>query len=204
MSGPAVVRDGDTLDVAGHRVRLFGIDAPELAQSCGRRGGATWPCGNDARSALEKLVQGRRVDCTQKDIDRYRRVVAVCRVGSQDINAALVSSGWALAYREYSSDYIDEEQSARAARRGVWEGSFEYPWDYRSAEESRASSRSSAPATQSANCKIKGNINSKGDRIYHVVGGESYERTRIDTRAGERWFCTEQEAVAAGWRKSRQ
>jgi endonuclease YncB( thermonuclease family) len=205
ISGSALVRDGDTLDIAGHRLRLYGVDAPELDQSCRRRSGASWRCGTAAKAALENLVQGQSVDCTQKDIDRYRRVVAVCRAGNQDINAALASAGWALAYREYSQDYSDEEQTARAAGRGVWDGTFEYPWDYRNsnrAADNRAATSSATP--DSANCKIKGNISSGGDRIYHVAGGEFYDRTRIDTAAGERWFCTEREATGAGWRKSRQ
>src|SRR3546814_1788118 len=88
VSGPARAADGDSLDLSGISVRLFGVDAPELAQSC-ERGGASWPCGKQAASKLASLVAGTSVVCEQKDIDDYGRIVATCRAGSVDLGGAI-------------------------------------------------------------------------------------------------------------------
>ncbi len=209
LSGRARTVDGDSLDMNGVRVRLHGIDAPESAQTCiadGRR----WRCGQRAASALAERISGRSVSCKEIDRDRYGRVVAMCSVGGKDLNAWLVSEGWALAYRRYSADYVDEEASARTARRGVWRGRFVAPWDWRAGV--RLDSRR-APVQQNrgrtarpggSRCRIKGNIGRKGARIYHAPGDRYYESTRISPSRGERWFCTEAEARAAGWRRSRR
>jgi endonuclease YncB( thermonuclease family) len=206
ITGTAVVLDGDTLDVDGRRVRLHGVDAPEKGQTCKSAAGAAWNCGEAAKAALARMVDGRRLVCQQRDIDRYRRIVAVCFRGKDDINAALVVAGWALAYRQYGLDYVPQEGTAQAARLGLWSGSFENPWDYRrNQDDSNRNDRgSSTPATRSADCSIKGNINADGDRIYHAPGGEFYDRTEIDAGKGERWFCSETQARSAGWRRSRR
>ncbi len=101
LSGTARVIDGDTLELKGARVRLHGIDAPESTQTCiadGRR----WRCGQRAASALAQRISGQSVACKERDRDRYGRIVAVCRAGGKDLNAQMVSQGWALAYRQYS------------------------------------------------------------------------------------------------------
>ena len=201
LSGPARAIDGDTIQLGGVRVRLHGIDAPESAQNCRARG-RFWACGRAATRALAGLVRGRRVACKERNRDRYGRVVAVCAVAGRDLNAWMVSEGWAFAYRQYSRAYVAEETRARAARRGIWRGEAVAPWDWRRGKR-LAGAR--APSRRGGNrCNIKGNIGSSGKRIYHVPGGRYYGRTRIDTSRGERWFCTEGEARAAGWRRSRQ
>ena len=127
----AEVLDGDTLVVAGKRVRLFGIDAPELDQLC-IRDGRTWPCGREAKEALQAIVQRERVDCYVQEInDRYGRVIAHCKVGSGDIAAQMVSRGMATAYRHFSDQYVGEEETARREHRGLWAGRFERPEDWR-------------------------------------------------------------------------
>jgi endonuclease YncB( thermonuclease family) len=205
LTGLARVIDGDTIDVGTVRVRLHGVDAPESAQSC-LAGGTRWPCGQRATRALAGEIGGRTVACSERDQDRYGRVVAICRHGGRDVNAWLVEQGWALAYRRYSQAYVDEEASARAARRGVWRGQFTAPWDWRRGER-LASSRRDAPRTAgraSGSCRIKGNIShNSGKRIYHMPGDRDYARTKI-SRPGERWFCSEVEARAAGWRRARR
>ncbi len=128
LRGPARVVDGDTLDVGGRKVRLLGIDAPERSQTC-RRGGETYACGHEA-TAMHELV-GDGVVCQGRDTDRYGRLVAVCFHGRRDINAAMVEQGWAVAYRQYSTDYVEAETTAHAARRGLWAGSFDQPQDWR-------------------------------------------------------------------------
>lgn len=124
--GSARIADGDTLELAGQRIRLRGIDAPELRQTC-RRAGADYACGRVARDALRALVAGRDVSCTGWERDRYRRLLAVCSAGATDLNGALVAEGWAVSY----GDYAEEEAAARAGRRGLWAGEFERPQDWR-------------------------------------------------------------------------
>lgn len=132
ISGPARAADGDSLDLSGISVRLFGVDAPELAQSC-ERGGASWACGKQAASKLASLVAGTPVMCEQKDIDDYGRIVATCRAGSVDLGGALVDAGLAVALPHFSDRYVAAEARARAAGLGIWNGKFQMPADYRAA-----------------------------------------------------------------------
>ena len=137
--------------------------------------------------------------------------MAVCSAAGEDLNAWMVRQGWALAYRHYSTAYVSDEDAAHLAGVGIWRGTFEAPWDWRHGQHTVAPAAAqpqpppTAPPSQPAanQCLIKGNISGKGERIYHVPGGQYYEATVINTARGERWFCTELEAVAAGWRKSK-
>lgn len=131
VSGVARVLDGDTMEVAGARIRLFGIDAPESAQRCTRSTGESWPCGREATAALRRLADGARVDCIARDRDAYGRLVAVCHKDGLDINGWMVSEGWAVAYRYFAADYVPQERSARAAARNIWGGDFQLPWNWR-------------------------------------------------------------------------
>ena len=201
VPGRASVIDGDTIEVGGKRIRLHGIDAPESEQLC-RAGGTSWRCGRHAGRALADHVDGRLVVCEERDRDRYGRIVALCRVDGEDLGAWLVSRGWALAYRRYSAEYVKEEASAEAARRGLWREEFVPPWDWRSGV--RLTPFRHDDDRDAAICRIKGNISRDGERIYHLPGGQYYGRTRIDPSKGERWFCTEPEAREAGWRRSRR
>jgi len=194
----ARVIDGDTIDISGQRIRLHGIDTPEAKQTC-QREGATWLCGAAATKALRKLIGGARITCIRRDKDRYGRVVAVCHANGLNLNAAMVQSGMALAYRKYSDDYTGQEMSAKAGRRGLWAGQFIPPWEWRRGK--RLASGTAANGNPPG-CRIKGNIGSKGDRIYHMPGGRWYDRTVITASKGERWFCSEGEAKAAGWRRA--
>jgi endonuclease YncB( thermonuclease family) len=132
VGGRASVIDGDTLEVHGERVRLFGIDAPESRQLC-TVAGQPYRCGQQAALALADYLAQRTVRSEERDRDRYGRIVAVCFVGEEDVQAWLVEQGWALAFRRYSTDYVGEEDAARAARRGIWRGTFEAPWEWRAA-----------------------------------------------------------------------
>ena len=128
--GVARVIDGDTLDLQGKRVRLYGIDAPEGRQSC-TRDGQSWRCGQQATSALSNFIAGRLVRCEQRDIDQYGRIVAVCYAGDDNLNAKMVHEGWAMAYYHYTWRYVSDEVSARLARRGIWAGEVQAPWEWR-------------------------------------------------------------------------
>ena len=205
LSGRARVIDGDTIALRGERIRLFGIDAPESAQTC-RAAGAQWHCGERATRALAGRIGGSTVACEERDRDRYGRIVALCRAAGVDLNAWMVQSGLALAYRRFSSAYTGEERAARAARLGIWRGDFVAPWDWRNGERLKGAVAARTRDTQSASgdCRIKGNINRSGERIYHVPGGAYYETTRLEPAKGERWFCSEGQARAAGWRRSKR
>lgn len=124
--GTAVVHDGDTISVTDHRVRLWGIDAPELSQTC-RSGGEDYACGRRARDELRALIGHRPVICSWRERDRYGRPLARCRAGDDDLNGRLVEAGWAVAFGGYES----EERRAREARRGLWTGEFERPRAWR-------------------------------------------------------------------------
>jgi endonuclease YncB( thermonuclease family) len=131
LTGPAKVIDGDTIVVAGELVRLHGIDAPELDQTFWWRGRHI-SCGTMALAALEALTAGTTVRCQGVERDRHGRLVAKCFAPSGiDLGRRLVSAGWALAYRRYSTDYVDAEDEARNARRGMWRGTFVKPWEWR-------------------------------------------------------------------------
>jgi endonuclease YncB( thermonuclease family) len=198
--GQATVIDGDTLEIRGQRIRLHGIDAPESGQRC-ELDGEAYLCGQSAAFALADRIGRRTVTCAPRDVDRYGRIVAVCSAGGEDLNAFMVRRGWALAYRKYSTAYVDEEVAARAEGLGLWRGDFVPPWDWRrGARLIRPAANDNAPG----DCRIKGNTNRDGERLYHVPGGRWYDRTKIDESDGERWFCSEAEARAAGWRRARQ
>lgn len=132
IAGQATVVDGDTLTVGGQRVRLWGIDAPESHQACSR-GGSRYQCGSEATLHLWTLVASGAVRCEVKTHDRYKRAVAVCRSQGRDVGAEMVRAGWALAFVRYSSEYVGAEAEARSARRGMWAGTFDAPWDWRAA-----------------------------------------------------------------------
>jgi endonuclease YncB( thermonuclease family) len=140
LAGHPSVIDGDTIDLHGTRIRFFGIDAPESRQLCKDENGKDYRCGQKAAFALADHIGPGTVSCDPRDIDRYGRTVAVCHLGSEDLNAWLVSQGWAVAYRHYSRDYVPQEEAAHAAKLGIWVGSFMMPWKWRAAERSKTTS----------------------------------------------------------------
>ena len=202
MAGPdGVLRviDGDTYEIAGETVRLYGIDALETAQTCTTDQGGIWECGAWTTLQVRMLYQGRRAQCDTVDIDRYGRSVATCTVDGVDMGRAIVRAGLATAYRRYSMAYDLDEKAAAVAGIGIWSAQFETPATHR--ETQRADNLQGATPVD-VNCVIKGNISRSG-RIYHMPHNRDYDRTGINPANGERWFCTEAEARAAGWRAAR-
>ncbi len=189
------ISDGDTFtlltsDKQQVKVRLAEIDAPESGQ----------PYGNKSKQYLSGLVFGNDVRVAVQTTDRYGRTVGTPYVGELDVCEEMVRVGAAWVYRQYVVDesLFDVENDARAARRGIWglpESEQVEPWNWR-----RGLNRTGAIPH---GCNIKGNINSKGEHIYHAPGTRSYGATRIDESKGERWFCSEEEARSAGWRAPR-
>ena len=134
ISGRARVIDGDSLEVAGERIRLFGIDAPEARQYCRDARGQDYSCGRAATRALAGLT-GARVSCTLVTHDRYERDVAICTANGRDLGDAMVRAGHAVDYARHSGGrYAEAERQARAARRGIWAGTFEEPETWRRRE----------------------------------------------------------------------
>lgn len=219
------VIDGDTIEVGNTRVRLHAIDAPEVDQLCGDAQSPVWPCGAWVRQQTAERFDGRIAQCEQFDTDRYGRIVAKCRVEGGDMGEALVSDGLAFAYREYGLDYDLAEKGAAVNGRGLHATGVMSPAAFRSAQRAaeaqvrvrdgtvaktvtvpgtRPPSNGTSPDPADGSCAIKGNISGSGERIYHVPGQEFYAQTRIFPTKGERWFCSEAEARAAGWRKARK
>ena len=131
IQGTASVIDGDTIEIRGERVRLDAIDAPESSQLCLDAAGKRYRCGQKSAFALAEMIGRLVVSCEPKGRDRYKRTIAVCFKSSTNLNAWMVAQGWAVAFRKYGIDYIAQEDDARIARRGIWAGSFEMPWDWR-------------------------------------------------------------------------
>ncbi|WP_235836985.1 thermonuclease family protein [Cereibacter johrii] len=192
VEGPARVIDGDTLEIEGVRVRLFGIDAPEHDQTCGDPD-RLWPCGSWATERLELLLGGRAVRCEGDERDRYGRLLATCEARGEDVGARMVREGAAVAYRRYSARYVREEARAEAEGLGVWSGPIQRPEDYRHAPP--------APPPPE-DCAIKGNVSRNG-RIYHMPGQADYARTVI-SGPEEQWFCTSAQAESAGFRPAKR
>lgn len=201
--------NGDSLSMTGTDIRLFGIDAPEGAQTC-QRDGAEWACGDMAKRQLAELVDGKQLRCDQRHIDRYGRVVATCHVGNLDLARIMVEAGLAIALPAFTEAYVDPEARARQRNIGIWGSTFQEPDAWRAANSvgehgTTSMPRAARPATQpsksyrnSFGCSIKGNRNRQGQWIYHLPGMPYYEATRP-----EELFCTEADAQAAGYRRAR-
>ena len=191
--GRAEAIGGDLVRVAGTTVRLAGIEAPELQQSCGSPPRRT-RCGAAAQAALGKLVNGRTLACSVSGADSAGRPLATCTRGGLDINGELVRQGHAFAASGLFAGYAGLERQAREAKLGIWAvGDVERPAEFRAKIWDEAKRR--APD----GCPIKGLITGEG-RVYVLPWSPDYDRGRIQKTRGERWFCSEREAEAAGFK----
>ena len=123
--------DGDTIILNSEKIRFYGIDTPEINQTCTDNYGYTYSCGVRAKLELEKIIGSRKVSCIKKTKDRYKRSISICYVDEIDINSLMVKKGWALAYRKYSKKYIKDEAIAKLNDAGMWSGEFIAPWKWR-------------------------------------------------------------------------
>ncbi len=202
----AVIRaiDGDTIEVLinGEKktIRYIGINTPETVHPS-----KPAECfGKEASDRNKALVEGKAVRL-EKDVsetDKYGRLLRYVYVGDMMINEALVEGGYAFVSTyppdvAHTETFRAAEVRAREAARGLWGDTC--------IDTTTSSAPVSAPAseaTPSGQCTIKGNINAEDEKIYHVIGCQSYTKTVIDESTGEQWFCTEKEALDAGWRKA--
>ncbi|MFZ2158763.1 MAG: thermonuclease family protein, partial [Bradyrhizobium sp.] len=162
---------------------------------------------------------GKSWTCHTKQTDRRGRQVARCEVGGEDIQKWMVANGWALAYLRFSNDYEADEKAAREAKAGMWQGAFIAPWDWRvrnkktailgaakPPENARAILLASASGSvaPSPDCTIKGNVNRSGECIYHTPASRWYAKIQMKVSKGTRWFCSVEDAEAAGCRETRR
>src|SRR5829696_8374012 len=220
IAGIPKIREGDHIQIGNTRIRLGGIDAPAADQLCLNTKGERWSCGAAARDELIKYAGNKTWSCNRRQVtDRRGRVVARCDVDGEDIQKWLVRNGWALAYARISRDYEPDEKAAREARAGMWQGAFIAPWDWRvrnkkttvlgavkppdhaCAIQLASASGSVAP---SPDCTIKGNVNRSGECIYHKPTSRWYAKIEMKISKGTRWFCSVEEAEAAGCRETKR
>ena len=135
LVGTVTVLDGDTIEMRGQRIRLNAIDAPEGGQRCLDKDGKPYRCGRKAAFALADRIGRGTETCRPGGEDRYGRTIATCFKDGVNLTGWMVREGWAVAYRKYGTDYVREENDARANRRGLWSGSFDMPWDWRAAQQ---------------------------------------------------------------------
>jgi endonuclease YncB( thermonuclease family) len=194
IEGKAVAMSGAQLRVAREMVRLTGVEAPERSQVCAAGGGKSGPCAANAKTALQKLVAGKKVGCEISGRGEDGTVQATCEVNGADIAAQMVRGGYVFAASGLFATYASAEREARAAKTGLWRaGEPQRPADVRA--RIWADAKLAAPD----GCPIKGIV--AGDaKAYIVPWQAAYEKAKIRTSRGERWFCTEAEARAAGWK----
>jgi endonuclease YncB( thermonuclease family) len=196
VAGRASVVAGDTLRVSGTTVRLFGIEAPERGQLCGRDG-SKWRCAEAAQSALLKVVSAPSVRCRLSGTDKAGYAHGTCAIESVDIGAELVRQGFVFAEGGVSGRYRGQESEARTAKAGMWAGAIDRP------AEIRAKAWEDARRRAPDGCPIKGQVTGV-ERVYVLPGTPSYERVRVQPARGDRWFCTEQDAASAGFKAAQR
>ena len=188
VAGPGSVRIGQTT------IRLSGIEAPDRDQVCTRPGNRRWRCGDAAVQALTRMAGGRNLACEVRAADAQGVVQGTCQENKADIGAALVKGGHVFAATGFRSPYAREETEARTAKLGIWSGEpAERPEAWRSRVWAEAQKRTPD------GCPIKGRVAGNA-RVYVLPWSADYERVRVDVRRGGRWFCSERDALDAGWK----
>jgi endonuclease YncB( thermonuclease family) len=219
VTGVPKIRDGDQMTIGATRIRLAGMDSPGLDQLCLNAAGERWTCGVAAHEALVEHVGDKSWTCHVLRTDRFGRSVAKCEVDGEDISQWMVKSGWALSYVRFSHAYDADEKAARDAKAGLWAGAFFAPWDWRVRNKKTTILGSIKPpedalpillasasghVAPSPTCRIKGNVNRAGVCIYHTPESRWYAKISMRISKGTRWFCSKEEAEAAGCRETRR
>ena len=219
ISGIPRIHEGNQVQIGNSRIRLQGIDAPSVDQLCLNTKGERWTCGVAARDELMRHVANKSWTCHVDRVDRRGRSVAKCEVDGEDIQKWMVKSGWALSYVRFSHDYDADEKAAREAKAGMWQGAFIAPWDWRVRNKKTVIlgaakppdnagaillASASGPVAPSPDCVIKGNVNRSGECIYHKPSSRWYAQIKMQISKGTRWFCSVDEAEAAGCRETKR
>jgi endonuclease YncB( thermonuclease family) len=219
VTGVPKIHDGDQVQIGNTKIRLGGIDAPSGDQLCLNTKGERWTCGVAARDELAHHVENKSWTCHVQQTDRRGRSIARCEVDGEDIQKWMVKSGWALAYVRFSHDYDADEKAARDAKAGMWQGAFIAPWDWRVRNKKTAILGAAKPpenanaillasasgsVAPSPDCTIKGNVNRSGECIYHQPSSRWYAKIEMKISKGTRWFCSVDEAEAAGCRETKR
>ncbi len=218
------VIDGDTIKIdyegAETSVRLIGVNTPETVDPR-----TTVECfGQEASDYLKTLLTDKKVkieaDSTQTDRDKYDRLLRYVYLDNEDVAYKIISNGYGYEYTynvpyEKQTSYKNAQSVAESTKRGLWaDGVCSANTVEKTQDTAATTTTTNTTPAASANdttsstasnteCTIKGNVNSSGEKIYHVPGQKYYNSTRIDVEYGERWFCSEVEAQAAGWRRSK-
>jgi endonuclease YncB( thermonuclease family) len=193
LQGRGLVVSAEVLKVGGQVIRLTGVEAPDRNQRCGLPGKRTWTCGRSAEYALQRLAGGKELHCDLSGTDDAGRALGVCRHGDVEINAQLVKEGHVFASEGLLARYSSQQDEARRQKVGIWKGDAERPSVYRAKRWDEAKRKSPE------GCPIKGRVVSRA-KIYVLPWSPDYDGVHIRAGRGERWFCSEQDAVAAGWR----
>jgi endonuclease YncB( thermonuclease family) len=196
LQGRAYAIGADSVRIAGTTVKLAGIEAPESEQRCGKAS-RSWRCGEAAAAALYRLVNGRTISCALSGNDGTGRALGQCSVAQKDIAAELVRQGHVFADGSIIGRYSSQEREARSAKTGLWSGDVERPAAYR--DKLWAEAKRRAPD----GCPIKGQV-AGTQRTYVLPWSPDYERARVQKTRGERWFCSEQEALTAGFKAAQR
>lgn len=214
FAGVPRVVDGNTLIIGTTKIRLERVAAPASDQICLDAKSLRWTCGIEARDQLAAHIAGREISCAVNGVDPEHRTLAICSLAGEDLNNWMVQQGWALAYLRQSFEYVRSEETAKTGKRGLWQGAFVAPWEWRrrnkdttilgafsvpnSAREMLLGAAATAPSPE---CTIKGNITRTGKLIYYTPNQKSYAKIKME-KGVKRWFCTAEEAEAAGWRRA--
>ena len=219
ISGIPKIREGDQIQIGTARIRLGGIDAPSVDQLCLNTTGERWTCGIAARDELIHHTDNKSWTCHVTQTERRGRQVARCEVDGEDIQKWMVRNGWALSYTRVSHDYDADEKAAREAKAGMWQGAFIAHWDWRVRNKKTAIlgaakppanahaillASASGPVAPSPECTIKGNVNGAGECIYHTPASRWYAQIKMQVSKGTRWFCSVEDAQAAGCRETKR
>jgi endonuclease YncB( thermonuclease family) len=198
VSGQVTVIDGDTLQVGNKVIQLYGIDAPELGQLC-NEDGRLRHCGVDAALALRKLITMAEpsLHCSpwhdgSDQTEAAGVMVEVCEVGNQDIGLIMLHGGYSVALPGSFPDYTEAQEQAREGNLGLWHTQFMLPWEWRKGDRS---------PDEQTDCNVKATTSDPGGPVYYVPTDPEYDRIAIDPAQGDTWFCSDEEARLAGWRR---
>lgn len=194
----AQVIDGDTLQIGSDTVQLWGIDAPELGQTCLNQA-RRWRCGLEAAYALRKSIGGSAVECEIRDRGNESPAIGVCRAGTKDLAEALLLQGYAVAAPDGPPGYLTAQETAKTASLGLWRGPFVEPWEWR-----KGSRLPETPDQPNVVCDIKGIGDAQGRRVYYVPTDGGYDKIEVDTAEGDRMLCSDDQARLNGWKRPQQ